>query len=204
MNLFCRASTEERRAPRPGDAVIARPVCVLDHAVTIAAAPDSVWPWLAQMGADRGGWYSYDVLDNGGRPSARALIPDLQHLEVGMVLPALPGARDAFILTGFDRPRFLLLGVPGREGPKGAPGERGWAESFDRANWTFWLSGAPGGRTRLHVRARLGELDLDLPLVGRRRAPGWVARCLAPPVHFIMQRRQLNRIAARAAGDARA
>ncbi len=39
-------------------------------AVTIDAPPDQVWPWLVQMGGDRGGWNSWDGLDNGGRPSA--------------------------------------------------------------------------------------------------------------------------------------
>ena len=39
-------------------------------AVTIDAPPDQVWPWLVQMGGDRGGWYFWDRLDNGGRPSA--------------------------------------------------------------------------------------------------------------------------------------
>jgi hypothetical protein len=40
-------------------------------AVTIDAPPDQVWLWLVQMGWDRGGWYSWDHLDNAGRPSAR-------------------------------------------------------------------------------------------------------------------------------------
>jgi hypothetical protein len=39
-------------------------------AVTVEASPDQVWPWLVQIGWDRGGWYSWDRLDNAGRPSA--------------------------------------------------------------------------------------------------------------------------------------
>ena len=52
-------------------------------AVTIDAPPNQVWPWLVQMGGDRGGWYSWDHLDNAGRPSARAVHPEWQDLAVG-------------------------------------------------------------------------------------------------------------------------
>src|ERR1035438_7827126 len=44
--------------------------------VTIEAPSDQVWPWLVQMGGDRGGWYSWDRLDNGGRPSAQEVHPE--------------------------------------------------------------------------------------------------------------------------------
>ena len=43
---------------------------VATRAITIDAPCRSVWPWLAQVGVDRGGFYSYDLLDNHGRPSA--------------------------------------------------------------------------------------------------------------------------------------
>ena len=52
-------------------------------AVTIDAPPDQVWPWLVQMGGDRGGWYSWDRLDNGGRPSATEVHPEWQDLAFG-------------------------------------------------------------------------------------------------------------------------
>src|SRR5262249_60745902 len=51
--------------------------------VTIDAPPDQVWPWLVQMGGDRGGWYSWDRLDNGGRPSATEVHPEWQGLALG-------------------------------------------------------------------------------------------------------------------------
>ena len=58
----------------------------------IAAPPERVWPWRVQMGAGRAGWYSYDRIDNGGRPSADRIVPELQRLAVGDVMPAVPGA----------------------------------------------------------------------------------------------------------------
>jgi proline iminopeptidase len=52
-------------------------------AVTIEASPEQVWPWLVQMGWDRAGWYSWDRLDNAGRPSATRVHPEWQDVEVG-------------------------------------------------------------------------------------------------------------------------
>jgi hypothetical protein len=102
---------EERTRVLPGDELIASPIGSLQHAITIRRPRQTVWPWLAQMGAgSRAGWYSYDRLDNGGRPSAIAVVPELQELTAGMIFPAAPGATDAFTLLAFERNRFLVLG----------------------------------------------------------------------------------------------
>lgn len=95
----------------PGDALIAQPIGSLTHGITIRRAPREVWPWLAQMGAGTpAGWYSYDQLDNGRRPSALRILPELQHLTVGMVFPAVPGVRDGFSLVAFEPGLLLVLG----------------------------------------------------------------------------------------------
>ena len=52
-------------------------------AVTIDAPPDQVWPWLVQLGWDRAGWYSWDRLDNAGRPVRTRVHPEWQDLAVG-------------------------------------------------------------------------------------------------------------------------
>ncbi len=52
------STAAERRAAMPGDAVVTAPSLVTDHAVTIAADPAEVWPWLTQMGWHLGGWYT--------------------------------------------------------------------------------------------------------------------------------------------------
>jgi hypothetical protein len=97
-----RATADEDNRLLPGDDLIASPLASLTNAVTIHASPRAVWSWLAQMGAGRAGWYSYDALDNGGQASAISIVPALQGLEVGMVFPALPGATDGFTLAAFD------------------------------------------------------------------------------------------------------
>src|SRR5579883_2521552 len=64
------ATDEEVREPFPDAGLVPGGTRGATMAVTIDAPPERVWPWLAQMGTDRGGWYSWDRLDNWGRKSA--------------------------------------------------------------------------------------------------------------------------------------
>jgi len=58
------ATEEEAAMALPGDTLTPPPVDQCTRAITIAAPPEAVWPWLVQMGADRGGFYSYAWLEN--------------------------------------------------------------------------------------------------------------------------------------------
>src|SRR6266511_1264030 len=53
------------------------------RAIPVTARAEQVWPWLVQIGYGRAGWYSYDWIDNDGRPSADRILPDFQYLRVG-------------------------------------------------------------------------------------------------------------------------
>lgn len=175
-----RATRDERARSLPGDELIPRPIGSLQHGITIRRARRDIWPWLAQMGAgSRAGWYSYDVLDNGGRPSAEQVDPGLQALSAGMIFPALPGATDGFTLVAFEPERSLVLSwiAPG--------GER-------LMTWAFVLEDAEPGSTRLIVRARGG------PGYRFHGLPWWAAGPIVTLVHFLMERRQLLGIARRA------
>ena len=90
---LCLASARERRTQMPGDALLPSPMGVWTHAITIRRPPEDVWPWVAQLGAGRAGWYSYDFLDNAGEPSATAILPDHQEVHPGDILPAYPGPK---------------------------------------------------------------------------------------------------------------
>ena len=91
-----RATRDERARALPGDELIPGAAGAFTHAISIKAAPEDVWPWLAQMGAgSRAGWYSYDFIDNGRRPSANRVIAELQAIEPGTLFPAMPGIVDA-------------------------------------------------------------------------------------------------------------
>ncbi len=137
------ASREEQQRPMPGDEIVRDPMFTVTHAVTIDAPPERVWPWLAQMGALRGGWYSIDRIDNGGRPSADRILDEYQHLAPGDVLPALPGATDAFVVAGVDPPRDLILIAPGAQGPV--------------TSWEHLVEPISPARSRLIVRGRISR-----------------------------------------------
>jgi hypothetical protein len=86
----CFGSTMAERVMRmPGDAWLdaghAAQVA-MTRAITIDAAPDSVWPWLEQMGRGAG-WYSFDLLDNGGKMSARHIVTWIPEPRIGDASP---------------------------------------------------------------------------------------------------------------------
>ena len=90
--IFRWGSTEEEASrPMDGDDRCPRPQLNATRAVTVAAAPQDIWPWLVQWGWNRAGFYSYDLLDNLGRPSSRRVLPQFQRLAVGDELaPGVP------------------------------------------------------------------------------------------------------------------
>ena len=157
----------------PGDELIENEKDSLTHAITIRGTRHQVWPWLVQMGAGRAGWYSYDLIDNGGRPSAQHILDELQQVRLGDVFPAMPGVKDGFVVLQLEPERFLVLGWLS---PDGSP----------MTTWAFVLEEAREGHTRLIVRARAAQ--------GYRPPfglPRWATRTLVPVGHFIMQRKQL-------------
>ncbi len=124
-----------------GDSIVPDPFFTVTHAITIDAPPDQVWPWLAQLGSTRAGWYSYDWIDNGGRRSEEHVRPDLQDIRPGDVLPALPGATAAFVVDVVDPPRDLILTVPGDDAPV--------------VSWEHCIEALGPARSRLIVRGRV-------------------------------------------------
>ena len=85
------ATTEEAARPLPGDELVTKADYIATRAITIEAPPRDVWPWLVQIGSGRAGWYTYDRLDNAGVPSATEIIPALQQLQVGDLIPMVAG-----------------------------------------------------------------------------------------------------------------
>jgi hypothetical protein len=156
----CFATAVERHRSLPADGAVPDPIFTSTHAITINAPPEQVWPWIAQMGGSRAGWYSWDLIDNGGTPSARRVVPELQTAVRGDVMPAVPGAKDAFVVAAVDPPRDLVLTVP--------DGHGGTAVA-----WEHYLEPLANGRTRLIVRGRASSHWLDLarakPPAGHRR-----------------------------------
>jgi hypothetical protein len=101
------ATDQEVRRAMPGDDLIAGAASTT-RAITIAAPPEQVWPWLVQLGYGRGGWYSYDWIDNDGQPSADRILPELQQPQIGDQILMLPemGPRVREILAN----RYFVAG----------------------------------------------------------------------------------------------
>ena len=85
------ASEEEVRRSMPGDDLLRPSAPSTTRAITIDAPPEAVFPWLLQIGYGRGGWYSYDWIDNDGKPSMDRIDSALQRLAVGDRIEMLPG-----------------------------------------------------------------------------------------------------------------
>jgi hypothetical protein len=68
------ATKAELAAPMPGDDIVRRAQFNATRAITIEAPPEHVWPWIAQLGYRRAGFYTYDLVDNAGERSAERII----------------------------------------------------------------------------------------------------------------------------------
>ena len=172
----CFATAAERRRSLPADGMVSDPLFTSTHAITIDAPPERVWPWLVQMGSGRAGWYSWDAIDNGGTPSSSSLLSMFQTVAPGDIMPAVPGAKDAFVVAAITPHADLVLSVP--------DGQGGHAVS-----WEHFLQPLTNARTRLIVRGRASRSWVDLastrqPAGNRRifieRAYAFLARLPRP------------------------
>lgn len=81
------ATDADVNRPMMGDELLDNPELNATRAVEISAAPEQVWPWIVQMGYNRGGFYGFDNLDNGGLRSSDSILPEYQNLQVGDGIP---------------------------------------------------------------------------------------------------------------------
>lgn len=128
--------------PMPGDRLVHRTLGTRTMSATLAAPPDQVWPWLAQLGAGRGGWYAIDLIDNGGRPSAVCIIPDLQRIAPGDALEGSTFGGPPFVVTEVVPESALVTTMRSRGGRL-------------RVSYAYRLVPTGGGATVLTARLRL-------------------------------------------------
>jgi hypothetical protein len=148
------ATDDEVAGPFPGAELVPEGKRAATMAATIDVPPDQVWPWLIQMGGDRGGWYSWDRLDNGGRPSATEVHPEWQDLALGDYLKywRRTGPVDTWEVAALEPNRFL--GLRGlwdlRRGCILDPNQPR-PSAYMEGLWAFLLTALPGERTRLVI-----------------------------------------------------
>jgi hypothetical protein len=107
------ATPEEVFGPMPGDDIVPKAKGQTTHAITIRGAREGVWPWLVQMGYHRAGWYTYPWVDRYlwhiDNPSAVEIIPELQHLSVGDIVPDGEPGTAFYRVALLDPPTTLVL-----------------------------------------------------------------------------------------------
>ncbi len=153
-----------------GDGLIIDPTFAYTMAATVNARPEHIWPWLLQMGYQRGGLYSYDWLDRLfgllDRPSATRILPEFQQLAVGDRIPLPRG--QGYPVAAIQPDRALVLDMRNMWG-------------FDWV-WQFGLYPVDEARTRLVSRSH----------VRPRSVWAWLFSVLMiEPAAFLMTRRML-------------
>lgn len=177
----------------PGDEYVPLPAFVSTRAITIDASPADVWEWLVQIGQGRGGFYSYDALENlvGCRMhSAKSIVPDLQELHILDTIRLAPGSAPSFRVVRIEPGKNLVLVSAGPNDQLLGPPTRDAEEP--RVTWQWVLQPLLRGKaTRLIARQRF-----SFP---RSQSLLWQ---LVDTVDFVMERRMLNSLKARVEGQA--
>lgn len=165
------SSRFEREMEFPGETKLSDPKVTSTHAITINGTPSEIWPWLVQLGANKGGFYSYAWLENlvgCGVKNADRIIPEFQDLKEGDEVILHPKAPPLKV-TYLEKNRSLAL-----EG------------------WMFYLRPIDHTRTRLIARTYAFDQKKD-------DKTGKIANFMFRSVffdfaHFIMEQKQLREI----------
>jgi hypothetical protein len=158
------ATDDEVARAMPGDGLLRPGAPSTTRAITIDASPEAVFPWLLQIGYGRGGWYSYDWIDNDRKSSVEWIDPALQRLAVGERIEMLPGLGP--VVREIEHHHHIVSGG-------------------ETDSWCLLVEPTSDGRTRLISRWRQ-----DWP----RSAGTYVWIALADPGAFLMEQKMLRRI----------
>lgn len=184
------ATDEEIHRFWPGDELSPTPFSMATRAITIHAPVNEVWPWIVQIGQDRGGFYSYTWLENlfGARiRNADRILPECQSRQVGDTVWMAP--RERYRGKGCSRVARL---EPGRDMVLVAP------EDYDsvirqgiapNGTWAFLLDPVDEETTRLVVRSRSGPKADPFRFL------------VFDPIHFLMEQKMMRGIRDRAEAE---
>lgn len=176
------ATSNEVNRSLPGDELAPRPKQSSTRAITIGAPAADIWPWLAQLGQGRGGFYSYDWLENLAGcdiHNADRILPEFQQLAVGDRVRLGPEGYPYYTVAAIEPKTYLLLsaGDPKEEAPS------------VRDFWLFYLDEIAPSTTRLITR---NHRDYE-PTVANFIT--W--QVVTEPLHFLMEQKMLRSIKSR-------
>ena len=101
------ATANEIKRHMPGDDIVDKPSFNATRAITINASPENIYPWIVQMGVNRAGWYSYDLLDNLARSSAESILSEHQNIQIGDLIPMSPDGKDGLWVKDFRNNEWI-------------------------------------------------------------------------------------------------
>jgi hypothetical protein len=183
------ATDEEINAQLPGDEQTAEPASQTTRGVTIEAPPEEVWAWVIQLGADRGGFYSYDRLENLfglGIHSADEIVPEWQQRTIGDLMYAISNGSGGWYVLEVRPQEALVVKTANLKASR--PLRRDEPPAYWEFTWAFVLKDQGDGTTRLLVRERVA--------FGKK-----IAEVLMSPfgvVSFFMTRKMMRGIKLRA------
>jgi hypothetical protein len=178
------ASREEVIQAIPGDHFVPRPKSQLTMAITVNAPAVMIWPWFVQLGCQRAGWYSYDLLDNGGIQSADRILSEYQQLSVGELVKATPKGDFGFPVAIIEPNRQLTMaGTLNTDTGEDADPEDPDLETYFSGNQTFLLNEVGDNQTRLIFRMRIDWNPKAMNTIAYRG--------IVEPLSFVMARNTL-------------
>ena len=146
--------------PLPGDGLVPEPSFVVDRAAVLPAPPPAVWPWLVQLGKERGWWYLPAWAERfvwaREKRGARHIVAALQELAVGDVVPDWGPGDPVFKVASLEPPHALVYHSVRQRSNRWRWPEPDTPRPLDcfEFSWALVVEPAPGERSRLHVRLR--------------------------------------------------
>jgi hypothetical protein len=147
------STDEEVDLPLPGDDLVPDAKLRATHAITINASPEEIWPWLVQIGQGRGGFYSYDWIENAmglDIHTTNQILPECQDLKVGDVIPLSNDGVGIPVVYLEPLNSLVLHGDTREPGPETVPVMK--EGDHMAAVWGFHLIPQDDGNTRLVER----------------------------------------------------
>ncbi len=181
------ATAEAVAREAPGDELVLNPVWGYTHAVTVRAEPAEVWPWIVQIGQGRGGFYTYELLENLSGcdiHNVEHVMDDLQDLKVGDGIKLHPNS-PPLPVTVVEPGRMLLLHsqMDPMTGGQLDP-DSGDPEKAIVTTWLSLIEPGADGATRLITR---GLYAYEPSLINNI----FMGRFFLEPISFVMERKML-------------
>ena len=175
-----------------GDELVLEPKAQFSHGVDINAPSSSVWPWVAQIGQGRGGFYTYTALENIAGlniQNADSIIPEFQNPKVGTLIPFSP--TDAYPIAILEKNKAIVLSFS-YDMDKSAiiDPDQSLPENYFQLSWLWYIEDLGPNRSRFISRNRLSYSDS----IKNKILFGW----LMEPVVFAMDRKMCLGIKKRA------